>query len=205
MTTQPAPATKKKMPLLVSIFLALCIICVVISMINSGLKSVGLLPTDTPFPSPTTTSAPTATIPPTVGPTLTPDEQVRALISGVLGKGNRNMPRLTSIEWSPSDKTLTIKWAIDDNLTEDFIKRGAKMDVEAMLKAIDTQGIPYDYDSVVLDGSFALVDAYGNTSEQRVVLLTYYRSTIEKINWDNFLTDNMYVIADSVYIHPAFK
>ncbi len=55
--------------------------------------------------------------------------------------------------------------------------------------------------------TFPLVDTYGNSNETNVVLVTYDRSNLDKVNWDNFLTDNAYVIAnqDTLYIHPALQ
>ena len=48
------------------------------------------------------------------------------------------------------------------------------------------------------------MDAYGVEVETRIVHVGYYRAAIDRINWTNFLTDNVYVIASFVNNHPLF-
>jgi hypothetical protein len=60
---------------------------------------------------------------------------------------------------------------------------------------------------VVLVGSHPLVDQLGNAEEREVILATYPRTTVEAINFDNFLSDDVWAIAEqsSLYVHPAFQ
>ncbi len=126
-------------------------------------------------------------------------------IDNILGPGNRNVKRLTAVQCSPTDGVVTIKWAINDNFSEAWIKRGAMIDIEKMLRYISQHGGPCAYKEIVFDGSFALVDAYGNEQEGRAVLASYTVPTIYNINWDNLITDDIFTIADSLYLHPAFS
>jgi hypothetical protein len=95
-------------------------------------------------------------------------------------------------------------WAINDALTTGMVKRGAQLDMIDILEAVADSGV--DYVAVNAAGSFAMVDVYGNVREQVVVSMMYTKATIERVNWDSFITDNIYVIADEVYVlHPEFR
>ena len=96
-----------------------------------------------------------------------------------------------------------IRWAIDDNLTAGWIKRGATMDMAGILKALRYSLLIYD--DVVMQGTFSLQDKFGNTEEANVVLISMKKGTVDRINWKNFLDENIYDIAEDVYRHPAFR
>jgi hypothetical protein len=48
---------------------------------------------------------------------------------------------------------------------------------------------------------------YGRSSLDQVATLTYSRATLDKINWDNFNSNNIWniPIADSADVTPAFQ
>ena len=50
-----------------------------------------------------------------------------------------------------------------------------------------------------------MVDQFRNASETPVVEATFTKDTIDRINFENFLTDNVYVIADDTDRHPEFR
>lgn len=159
-------------------------------------------PTATPIPKPTPTSEPTLT--PT--PALSPLAKLNMAITEALGSGNREgVQRLTEVSLigSEAEPEVYVWWAIDDNLIEGWTKDGAQMDVAKILEAIAKSSLTYS--EVTVDGTFSMVDQYGNATEDVVITAIYNRSTIERINWENFLWDNVYSIADDVWIHPAFR
>jgi hypothetical protein len=51
-----------------------------------------------------------------------------------------------------------------------------------------------------------MTDEYGNSKEEEVATLTYSRATLNRINWQNFNTNNMWniPIADSADVARAF-
>jgi len=166
--------------------------------------------TATNTPAPTSTSGPTATPGPTSTPEPTPTpplpaDVVRAAITRVLLKGNRDVERVITVAIDPDtkDPAIYIRWSINDNLTEGLVKLGAQVDLKDMLKAIHGSGVPYSV--LTADGLFPLVDTFGNTKETIVVHAVYKRETVDRINWENFLTKNIYQIADEVNIHPVFQ
>jgi len=165
------------------------------------------VPAATSTPGPTNTPKPTATPAPTYTPqpTTSPADTVRAAIEKALGSGNRKgVKRVSSVSMgSQPDPQIVIEWAINDNLTEGMIKSGAKRDVTDILKTVAQSGIKYG--SVYARGTFSMQDKFGNTQETVVIEAKYTRATVDRINWSNFLSSNVYVIADEIWIHPAFR
>lgn len=130
-------------------------------------------------------------------------------IDEALGDSNRDVePRFTVSRDTPSEGVdeLVIRWAINDNLTEGMIKTSAKIDATDILEVVATQD-GLEYDQVFLIGTFSMVDQMGNAEEDEVIMATYPRDTVRSINFDNFLHDNVWDIAnqDSLFIHPAFR
>jgi len=151
-------------------------------------------PKDTETPEPT----------PIPSPTLEPYAAFEQALNEIAGRSNRDLKRITAVTWSQGDGILDIQWTINDNLTGNLIMAGAQTDVTDMLEFIATNGAPYPYQEITFDGTFSLVDQFGNVSEERVILASYKAETIQKINWDNFLFDNIFNIADGgAFIHPA--
>jgi hypothetical protein len=175
---------------------------------NTPLPTDTPLPTETPLPTntpgPTDTPLPTHTPEPTATPTPLPsfNDQVRNAIGAVLLSGNRDVERISIIEAEEGGR-IYIQWTINDNFTEGLIKTGAKLDVKNMLKAIQDAGLSYS--RVVVEGSFPLVDTLGNAKEVIVIHAEYPRELIDKINWANFRTDNVYVVGENVKIHRIFQ
>lgn len=62
-----------------------------------------------------------------------------------------------------------------------------------------------EFDRIVFDASAEMVDQYGNTKEMKVLTVNLTKETVDKINFDNFIADNLIDIADAVFIHPAFQ
>lgn len=160
-------------------------------------------PTETP--PPTETAAPTQTPEPTpsptsMPPTLTPGEALRATVADALGNSNRGVERLVRVE--DVNGRIEVDWAINDNLTENLVQAGAQLEATNILRAVAESG--YDYEFLLLRGTFPLVDQLGNVEESKVVELFFERATVDQINFDNFIHSNVYDIADSAQIHPVF-
>ena len=61
----------------------------------------------------------------------------------------------------------------------------------------------YEYAS--FRGTFSMVDRLGNATESTVVQATFDRDTIDRINFQHFLPDNVYEIATTTGVHPDFR
>jgi hypothetical protein len=169
-------------------------------------------PADTPtiVPSPTATRAPTDTPTPIDTPTIIPSPTptvldaacIEGLVRDALGPGNRDVPRLTNIVVDMETSSVAVTWAVNDNLTEGLIKDGLWLDVAEVASALT--GSPYHVRYLRMLGSFSMVDVYGNTSETQVVNVAFEENTLYCANWDAIDSHNIYLIADSLYLHPAF-
>lgn len=142
-------------------------------------------------------------------PTETPEplDYLESLVVDVLGSSNRDVPRLSGFIWDAESSEIVVTVAGQDNFTDEMITRGIQMDIVDILRVIYTSNTPIPYNSIAVVATFPLVDTYGNTKEANVVIATYSRETLAKINWDNFLTDNTFAIAEqnTLFLHPAIK
>lgn len=216
MTTQPKKSNRRRIIILVGGLLILCAVGSYVSSLFTdtepeadvaGVVTEAADDEPTAAPEPTTvptdepTAAPTATTEPTaVPPTLAPDEALRAAVADALGDSNRDVERLVGVVDDAG--RIEVDWAINDNVGEDMVKGGAQLDATEILKAIVASG--YAYEFVLMRGTFPLVDQFGNIEEQKVVELFFEKPTVDQINFDNFDHRNVYDIADSAQIHPAF-
>lgn len=98
---------------------------------------------------------------------------------------------------------MTARFTISDNLTEGLIKDGARFDTIDILKYA-TKTYP-NAPEVAVQGTFPMKDAYGNTSTDVVVNLTYLRSTLDKINFEGVDKDKIWELHDSGFVAPAFQ
>ena len=119
--------------------------------------------------------------------------ELKNKVASALGTSNRNVDRLSDIILT-DDKYIVVRWSINDNLSEELIIGSAKRDVLKILKTIHDSN--FDYMGVRTIGTFPMTDVYGNSTEKNVVNVEYTKNTIDKINWDGFLPDNVFTIAD---------
>ena len=134
-------------------------------------------------------------------PASEPPDTFRTRIEEALRTSNRDVQRVS--EARLQGQRLFVQWAINDNLTANMVRGGARIDIRDILEVIADGSEPYT--SVFLRGTFAMVDRLGNASESPVVEATYTKETIDRINLENFLTDNVYVIAEDTDLHPEFR
>jgi len=139
--------------------------------------------------------------------TPTPEQRILDSIEDAIGtKTNRDIPKISDLSFFIADNDLldvNLRIAFDDNLSTSWVKSSARIDIADVLEQLKKDNLPVN--NIHIEGTFALVDVRGNTSEDVVVRAEYSRREFMQVNWDNFLTDNIYIIADSVAIHPAFR
>ncbi len=141
-----------------------------------------------------------------VSPPTTPEETINAIIQKELGVSNREgVEKIAGIDIVNAGYgyNIDIHFAIDDNLSESFIKGGAQMDVFDTMKALYTSSI--DIQWVDMYGTFSMVDKYGNSSEIEVLHARLGRDAANKINWDNMDRIRLFDILDFLEWHPAFR
>ncbi|NIA07350.1 MAG: zinc-ribbon domain-containing protein [Actinobacteria bacterium] len=122
-------------------------------------------------------------------------------ITQTLGSCNRDVRRIHDI--NVNGDFVLVKFSINDNLANSWIKFGAKADIIDILKAVSKSQYPYSI--IDVNGTFALTDKYGNSEESKVIQATYRRSTVERINWSGFDLENVYEVGEDIWLHPAFR
>jgi hypothetical protein len=171
------------------------------SIATSVIEST-IAPTAEPTIAPTTEP----TIAPTTEPTVTvpPDVALRATIDAALGESNRDLgQKLNLLDIRPEEGSISVGWAADDNFSTDLIVGGMKLDTVDVLKAIDASAVPYEW--IFIGSTFAMQDQFGNPDEMEVLTLAYKKETVDRINWENFSFTNVFDIADTFVLHPAFQ
>jgi hypothetical protein len=161
----------------------------------------------TTIEKPATTAEPvtTAKPPTTAKPKPIPSETLlRNAVVKALGESNRKVKRLPQFSANEGEY-IVLTWRINENLTEGLTKSGARLDGMNMLKAIRAVPEHDRYKGVSLKGTYALVDQFGNSSEDTVIRAGYDRSTLEKINFDGIDYKTIFDIADRGSIHPTFQ
>lgn len=97
-----------------------------------------------------------------------------------------------------------IDYIASDNLSTNLTRRGILSDTVDLVKELSSI-ISQNITGIVVEPHLTLVDQYGKESLSKVAMITINRETWEKINWDNFLTDNLPDIADTYWQHPAMN
>lgn len=108
------------------------------------------------------------------------------------------------VEPGSNGDVVFAEFAVHDNLTNGFIKRGAQMETVDILKYARDQ---YPAASqVVVQGTFQTKDTYGNLHPGTVVLnVRYNQETLQKINFDGISTGDIWDIRDGGTIHPDLQ
>ncbi len=166
--------------------------------LTTQITEIPILPTPLPTNTPSRTPAPTSTPRPTA--TADPLQPLVVAFEDAMGESDRE--GIERVQVSFVDRIIFVTFAVEDNLTIDWIRQGMVNDILAILRAVDSTTI--DYNTVSVQGTFPLRDAFGNTEEGVVVSAMYHKDTIEQINFDGIV--EVLTIADGEpFIHPEFR
>lgn len=124
------------------------------------------------------------------------------LIDAAIDKANAEKEEVklvdTESEESPDEKRVEIYLAGSDNLTTNMIRKGMWMKTSTILEALQSCE---DISEIVTTWSFPMIDAYGNSFEDTVMIITVSKATLDKINFEGFLWENLPDIADDYFQH----
>jgi hypothetical protein len=159
---------------------------------------------ETTEPAPEPEPEPTQEPEPEPEPKPDPVADLKYSIEDALGDSNRDVRRVKVTTSGKAGKPINVKVAFNDNLTGNLVRIGARGDAVDILKAVDADA-DWKYSEVVIRGTFSMVDVSGNAEESQVVFARYSRKTVNNINFDNFLSTNVWKVADARLIHPEFQ
>lgn len=100
------------------------------------------------------------------------------------------------------NKSVYLKLNASENFTNNMTKKAMWMESIKILEPISKLE---KVDGVIIHWLFPLVDQYGNEKDSQVMMFSIERETLDKINWDDFLTDNLQNVVSDYYEHPAFN
>lgn len=85
--------------------------------------------------------------------------------------------------------------------TTGIMKNRFESEVVSLLEEIKF----HDFSDITVIGYAESVDVYGNETETEAIMMILSQSEVKKINFKNFDSDNLSVIADTYYVDPSFK
>ena len=121
-------------------------------------------------------------------------ESLRTAIINVVDEEN-----FVTLNYVPDNNFTLIKFKGSENLTKNYTVKGMYIDIFDILKSIQPI-IDTDVDFNVV---YPLQDVYGNSSDEIVIKATFKKGTIEKINFENAISDNLPIMADEWWNHTA--
>lgn len=123
------------------------------------------------------------------------ENELRIAIENIIGSD-----RLADFIYLPENNYTLITFKGTDSLTTNLIVEAAYLDIKDILISIK----PIIDTDVRICVTFPIVDVYGNSNEEMVIKANYTLSTIQKINIENFVSDNVPVIADEWWNNELF-
>lgn len=105
------------------------------------------------------------------------------------------------VDFNADTGYIEVHAQMSDNFSASWIVSGFEFSALDFLEAIKNE----DFSSVSIMGYFNMVDAYGNEENMNVYDLQLSKETVDQINFDNFLQDNLSKVADFYYLHNAFQ
>jgi hypothetical protein len=136
--------------------------------------------------------------------------RLEAVLTGALGSSDRGVRRfmIVHLSRSPGRKlsAVTVRWAINDDLSAGTVGNGAQADAYTMLRDIFISGLPVG--SVRLDGTYPMPDGRGHMHEtvvMRLAMSTAVAATIGNIGWDNLDPQTAWPLIDRLYVNPQVQ
>ena len=128
------------------------------------------------------------------------------LIDAAIDKANAEKEEVklvdTESEENPDEKRVEIYLAGSENLTTNMTRKGMWIDANDILKALQPCE---NISEITITFSLPLIDAYGNSFEDTVMAITVSKATLDKINFDRFLWENLPDIADDYFQHRVLN
>lgn len=120
-----------------------------------------------------------------------------------IGEKN-NMGEDTVISIQTERDGLWINYHARENFTSNMTRGGIKSDMVDVFSNLDDEILDEFY-NVTIVAELPLVDPEGHESVGNVMTVSLTTEKIEEINWDNFLRENLEVVASVYNVHPAIQ
>jgi hypothetical protein len=133
------------------------------------------------------------------------DEYLGHMVNEIMGE-TTNMEKATLVIVSDGDEGIKdVTLNANDNLTLNMTVGGMLIDASDYFEAISQDEKVMKLKAVSLIYQMTLVDKYGAEDDYPVQIITLSTETMGKINWENFLYDNLPEVADTYFLHRVLQ
>ncbi|MFR5264440.1 hypothetical protein [Clostridium sp.] len=130
-------------------------------------------------------------------------KSTKDMITAAIPKSIDNVTQVNYVEGLEGDRSpVVFIMNLSDNLTNNFMIKGAYLDAKAIIQAVDAK-VGDKISSYQFMFNTKFMDKYGNESEGKALSFDYSKDTVDKINWDKILTDNFIDLSENEFVHPA--
>ena len=133
---------------------------------------------------------------------LSDESNLKTQLEQALGGTNRDVPRIDTVliyerpTASASVNAIAITFAIKQGGSSNA---NIRKDITEILRVVDKSPIN-NYKELYVNATKHGCDKYGNCGEKHFAHKAYYKTTIDRINWNNFDSFDVYDIADEIRI-----
>lgn len=125
---------------------------------------------------------------------LTNEEEIIKIIEDEMGS------KLIEVEHKEEADHYNI-YAKTSGLSVNMDRKGTYFNTSDVLEKIQDK----EFGSLYFEYQAEFVDKYGDSEQRKGITYDLTKETVDKINFDSFLPENLPEIADSYWQHPAFN
>ncbi|MFJ8103350.1 hypothetical protein [Lysinibacillus sp. NPDC096212] len=132
-------------------------------------------------------------------------DKAKKIITDKLGKKNnqkKDTVKSYAVTNEDNGKGFIIELNANENFSVNMTKKGMWMDSKKILEPLSKMN---NFEKIIVHWYYPLVDTYGNEKDVLVMSFDIDKTTLNKIKWDNFLTDNVPNVVNNYFEHPALK
>ncbi|MET4560737.1 outer membrane biosynthesis protein TonB [Lysinibacillus parviboronicapiens] len=131
--------------------------------------------------------------------------EAKKVITDKLGKKNnqkKDTVKSYAVTEEGNGKAFIVELNANENFTVNMTKKGMWMDSKKILELLNKKN---EFEKIIIHWYYPLIDTYGNEKDVLVMSFNINKATLNKIKWDNFLTDNVPNVVDNYFEHAALK
>lgn len=136
---------------------------------------------------------------------ITSESDIERLVNDLLGDTtNTDEKRVERVIYNELDDSpyIGLNLHANENVTNKLTRGGILKNSFEIMKALHEQGYAGKF---YVDWRLPLTDSYGNTEAGKVLSIDITAEDFAKINYDDFLYENLPNIAESYFEHPGFS
>jgi hypothetical protein len=131
-----------------------------------------------------------------------PKEKLKNDIIDKIGEiGARGGNKLSNFE--VNNEQIIVTFQGEDNWTVDMTRGILFDEITDIAEIIKKSNLKYK--EAVITATLSFTDAYGNTNEDMAAMVVLPKATIDKINFENFDSQNIRKVAARGFVHPSLQ